>query len=188
MMENERIMNWNKVTWLVLMGMLCGLMACSNRYIEGTKIPDSSEAREVIQVVEMYRKALERRDVDFLAAMVSPRYFEKNGNSNSQDNYDYNGLLGFLQSPEFRAVSQVRMKIIYKAVDFNNDETVATVTYNYTADFKMPPQNFRETVVPLGDGYEVRDNYDEELWYSKNDQNQMVLEKRDDKWVILKGM
>ena len=110
MKSNDMTRKWKKAVWIIMALGLFGLSACSTRYIEGTKIPDSDEAREVIQVVEIYRKALERRDVDFLAAMASPRYFEKNGNSNSQDNYDFNGLLGFLQSPEFRSVSQVRMK------------------------------------------------------------------------------
>ena len=159
--------------------------ACSTRYIEDTKIEDSDESRDVIRTVEMYRKAMEARDADMLIALASKNYFEKNGDSNSSNNYDHKGLIEFLRSPEFRRVTQVRMKIIYKSVEFSEDRNVVTVLYHYTTDFKLPPPKYSDET---GQFATVSDNLDEEVWHSKADDNEMILELEGDRWYILKGM
>ncbi len=162
-------------------------VGCTPRFIEGTKIEDSDDTRDVIKVMETYRKAMESRDADMLIALTSKNYFEKNGDSNSKNNYDYEGLVKLLRSPEFRRISSLRMKIVYRNIDFSEKRDVVTVRYYYTSDFKMPP--------PAYDGEddavakeEQDDNYDEEVWHSKNDDNEMILEKVEGKWYILKGM
>jgi len=171
--------------WIVL-AVLMGLAGCDPKYIEGTKIEDSDEAREVVRTVEMYRKAMESRDSDMLIALASKHYFEKNGDSNSRNNYDYDGLVNFLRSPEFRQVTAVRMKIVYRSLVFNDEHTVVTVRYHHSSDFKLPPAKYKvDEKAATGDG---EDNFDEEVWYSKTDDNEMVLQLEEGKWYILKGM
>lgn len=160
---------------------------CAPRMIEGTKIEDSKETRAVIRTVESYRKAMEERDAEMLVALASPNYFEKNGDSNSRNNYDYEGLQKWLHSPEFRSISALRLTITYKQITLNKERNVATVEYFYKSEFKIPPAHFE--VKP--DSHEVdapKDNFDEEVWHSKNDENEMVLELLDGKWFIAKGM
>jgi hypothetical protein len=111
---------------------------CSKKYLEGTKIEDSDETRQVIRVVETYRRAMEARDANMLIALASENYFEKNGDSSAGNNYDHDGLVRFLRSSEFRRITQLRMTIIYKSIVFNEDRNVVTVRYHYTSEFKIP--------------------------------------------------
>ncbi len=177
-------------TCLLLLS-LFGLLACTDRYIEGTKIEDTDDAREVIRTVETYRKAMENRDADMLIALASKSYFEKNGDANSANNYDYAGLVRFLRSSEFRTVTALRMKIIYRSLEFNEQRNSVTVHYHYTSDFKLPPTKYD---LPEGADDQMEqtgesDNFDEEVWHSKSDDNEMILELgSDNKWYILKGM
>ena len=170
---------------LVLLSLAGG---CRKKRIEGTQIEDNSRTREVIKVVESYRHAVEDRDIDMLTALASNNYFEKNGDTNSRNNYDYNGLLDFLQSEEFRQITSIKLTIIYKKIEFSEDENVAKVRYNFVLNFKMPPPRFEEKMVMEGVEPKMEDNFDKEIWYAKNDSNQMVLEKMDGKWYIIKGM
>lgn len=171
--------------------------ACSTKYIEDTKIEDSDETREVIKTVELYRKAMEERNADMLISLASRNYFEKNGDSNSKNNYDYQGLVEFLRSPEFRKISSVRMTIVYKGIEFNKDRDVATVRYHYTSEFKLPhiSTEGNDDDIMLENDEELKeeedtnsDNYDKEVWHSKADDNEMILELENGRWQILKGM
>ncbi len=164
------------------------LSACSTKYIEGTRMEDCEESHDIIKIVETYRRAMESRDADMLVALISKNYFEKNGDSNSSNNYDYEGVVSFLRSPEFRQVSAVKMTIVYKKIKFNEQRNVAEVTYYYTSDYKMPPATFEDKIVDEGDEQTTEDNYDEEIWFSKNDDNEMILELIDERWFISKGM
>ncbi len=170
------------LVWLPLAG------GCANKRIKGTQIEDNSKTREIIRVVESYRRSVENRDIDMLTALASPNYFEKNGDNNSRNNYDYNGLLEFLQSEYFRRISSIKLTIVYRTIEFSEDENVVKVRYNFTLNFKMPPPRFEEKMVTEGAEPRMEDNFDKEIWYAKNDSNQMVLEKMDEKWYIIKGM
>jgi len=138
--------------------------------------------------VETYRKAMEERNADVLIALASKNYFEKNGDANSTNNYDYDGLIKFLRSPEFRRISSVKMTIVYKNIELNEARNVAKVTYYYTSNYKMPPASFEQKAVAEGGETRIEDNYDEELWFSKSDDNEMIVELEDGQWFISKGM
>ena len=176
------------VLLLLLLISMLGQAACNNKTIEGTKIEDSKETRDIVKVVETYRKAMESRDADILIALASKNYFEKNGDANSTNNYDYDGLIKFLRSPEFRKISAVKMTIVYKNIELNEARNVAKVTYYYTSNYKMPPATFEQKTVTEGEETKTEDNYDEELWFSKSDDNEMILELEDGQWFISKGM
>ena len=174
------------LTLLIAVG--ASAVGCSKKFIKDTQIEDSERTRDIIRVMEPYRTAIENRDVDLLLALASPDYFEKNGDTNSRNNYDYSGLMKFLRSDEFRRITAVKMTIVYRKVEFSSDEKTATVTYNYVSNFKMPPMGFSEKTTRAADGAKLEDNFDEELWYAKNDENQMILENVNGKWFIAKGM
>ncbi len=181
-----------KQVWLVVVLVaVFGLSAagCGPKFIPGTKIPDTPETKEVLRVVEKYRVAMENRDVDTLISLASPNYFEKNGNNNSRDNYGYEGLVKVLRS-YFKEVSKIKLVIIYKDVKFNKDKTRAQVFYHFILNFRKPPEKFEQKVVSQDGEMKVVDNFDEQRWYSKSDDNVMVLEKdkKTGKWLIVRGM
>jgi len=176
------------VMLLLVMLSLFGQMACNNKTIEGTKIEDCEETRAIIKIIETYRRAMETREADILIALASKNYFEKNGDANSTNNYDYEGLIKFLRSSEFRQISSVKMTIVYKDIELNEARNVAKVTYYYTSNYKMPPATFEQKTVSEGGETKTEDNFDEELWFSKSDDNEMILELEDGQWFISKGM
>lgn len=184
----------------IFLALLILTSACTTKNIQGTQIEDSDETREVMRTVEMYRKAMESRNADMLIALAGRNYFEKNGDSTSGNNYDYEGLVQFLRSPAFRRITSVRMEIVYKNVDFSESRNVATVRYHFKADFKIPPTAYgsgieeEEELVAADrqasseDQMAQKDDFDKEIWHSKADENEMILEKDDGRWYILKGM
>src|SRR5205807_1256106 len=62
------------------------------RLIPNTKVPDTPENREIIDVCERYRHALEARDAITLMALASPHYWEDGGTPKPDDDYGYDGL------------------------------------------------------------------------------------------------
>src|SRR5688572_23263364 len=76
----------------IIMGCFLGLTACIHGYIPGTRIRNSRANREVVEVVNKLRDALQRRDADTILSLVSPSYFETNGTADPRDDYGYEEL------------------------------------------------------------------------------------------------
>lgn len=73
------------------------LAACAHGRIPSTDIPDTKDNRAVYDLVGQYREALEALDADAILALVSPNYYESNGNSDPSDDYDFAGLQAHLK-------------------------------------------------------------------------------------------
>ena len=60
--------------WCLLIVALCG---CANyAVIPGTKVIDTKVNREILEVCEKYRRAMEERDAPTLLALAHPNYYE----------------------------------------------------------------------------------------------------------------
>lgn len=217
MMKQNAIRPYMLLLMMTLVALGLWMSGCSTKYLDGTKIEDSPETREVIRVIETYRRAMESRDADMLIALASRNYFEKNGDSIAANNYDFDGLVNLLRSPDFRRITQLRMTIVYKSITFNQQRNVATVRYHYTSEFRIPssgtsampdgtvlyddaqtlanptdPYGYPTPVGPAPDAgmapAPAEDNSDQENWHSVGDDNEMILELENGRWYILKGM
>ena len=83
----------NGARWCVfLLALSLGICACAHSKIRGTQIDDTEENRAILLIVEEYHRAVEDLDADAVLALVSPKYFEDNGNTIEADDYDYKGL------------------------------------------------------------------------------------------------
>ena len=68
-------------------------VACGPKFIAWSQVPDTPENRVVADLVEKYRQAIEKRDVQALKQIVSRRYFANAGTtSESGDDYGYDQL------------------------------------------------------------------------------------------------
>src|SRR5678810_1017708 len=90
----------------------CG---CGTSYIPNTDVEDTSDNRKVIQFCEDYRHAVEDRNIARLLKMASQRYHEDGGNTNGEDDIDYDGLKDYLTST-FMQTTQIRYEIRYRRV------------------------------------------------------------------------
>lgn len=123
---------------------LATIGGCGGENIPNTDVPDNSENREVLEFVERYRHAVERRRVGEILSLVSPRFFDDNGTIQTTDDRDYDRLRE--QLGRFEQLLDVRYEMRYRRVTFRSDRVL--VDYTYTASFKI--------ATPSGDRWETR--------------------------------
>lgn len=152
-----------KLAVLIAAGSLAFLSGCSKTMIPNTDVEDTSANRKVIGFCEEYRHAVEDKDVGKLLAMASPRYFEDGGNTNPEDDIDFDGLKDFLQST-FVKTQALRYEIRYRNVSVAENKRIY-VEYTYSASYRIPGlkgEEWKHTVadnrlelVSEGEGYKI---------------------------------
>jgi hypothetical protein len=141
--------------------------ACATiNVIPGTKVPDTKPNREVLEVCERYRHALEDRDAATLLAMAHPNYYEDSGTPNGSDDYGYDGLRDVLQK-RLGALKTVRYNIEYRAIAITGHH--ANVDIRYDASFQLATE--------MGD-----------RWERKQNDKRIELENDGKRWLIIAGM
>ncbi len=116
--------------------MAFGSLGCSTTYIPNTDVEDTSENRKIIGFCEEYRHAVEDKDVGKLLKLASPRYFEDGGNTNPDDDVDFDGLKDYLTTT-FVKTQGIRYEIRYRKVAPDESDKVF-VEYSYSASFRIP--------------------------------------------------
>jgi len=120
---------------MALTAALAGLtLAGCVRNIPNTEIPETVDNRAVIQVVDEYRKAFDRRDVQAVLALVSPTYFDDAGTSEKADDVNYDQLPKVL-TETFARLSTMRLELGVTAVVVKGN--IATVDLFYDALYKV---------------------------------------------------
>jgi hypothetical protein len=151
--------------WLSVLGL--ALAACSTQLIPNTDVEDTQENRSLVEFCELYRHAVEHRDIDKLLSLAHPDYYEDGGNVDATDDLDYAGLKTYLER-EFVRARAIRYEIHYRRI-LKNDRNGWDVAYTYSASYKLP------------DG-------EAEMWHREVAENQLVLVAAGDTFKILSGM
>jgi hypothetical protein len=138
-------------------------LGCSKTYIPNSVVEDSSENKKVIAFCEQYRHAVEDKDVGTLLKLASPRYFEDGGNTNPEDDIDFDGLKDYLTST-FVKTQTIRYEIRYRHVSFEPNKKIF-IEYTYSAGYRIPGlkgEEWKHTVadnrlelVPEGESYKI---------------------------------
>jgi len=147
----------------ILVAGLAAMVGCSRSYIPNTDVEDTSDNRKIIEFCEDYRHAVEDKNIGRLLKMASPRYHEDGGNTNGEDDIDFDGLKDYLTST-FTQTSQIRYEIRYRRVTLTETNKVL-VDYTYAASFRVPGvtnTEWKHTVadnrlelVADGEGYKI---------------------------------
>ena len=142
---------------------LAAMPACTPTMIPNTDVEDNSQNRKVVQYCEEYRHAVEDKDVGRLLKLASPRYYEDGGNTNPEDDIDYDGLKDYLTST-FVKTQTIRYEIRYRKVTINENKRVF-VEYTYSASYRIPGLKGEEwkhsvadnrlELVPEGESYKI---------------------------------
>jgi hypothetical protein len=171
--------------------------ACVTSNIPGTEIPDSHENRDVIEVAERYRHAVEQRDTRTLLGLAAPNYFEDGGTPQGDDDYGYDGLRSLLSiwSDEVR---EVRYEMRYRRITFEQDGQRALVDFTYTGSFTLrrPPMQVTGGALARQESMLNADpargatpmSGDREVWYRRVADNRLALERVQGQWRIVAGM
>jgi hypothetical protein len=147
---------------------LLAALGCGPKYIEGTEIEATEENREIFQTVELYRSAVERRDVEALKGLVSRKYFE-NGSTTDDSRDDY-GAEGVEQRllPKLRDnVRKVEYRVLLKRIAVDGDRAVAEYEYFWKFMFSEGGRDY---------------------WQQKNDFNRLEFAREDGVWRIVAGL
>jgi len=134
--------------------------------IPGTKVADSKVNREILDVCERYRHALEDRDPNTLLALAHPHYYEDSCTPKGDDDYGYDGLKEVLQ----RRISQLRTlryNIEYRKITLDGHH--AQVDIRYDASYQL--------ATDMGD-----------RWERKQNDKRIELENDGRRWLIISGM
>jgi len=115
---------------------LLSMTGCGKSFIPNTDVEDSSENRKVIAFCEDYRHAVEDKDVGRLLKMASPRYYEDGGNTNPEDDIDFDGLKDYLSST-FVKTQTIRYEIRYRNVKVSESKKIF-VEYTFSASYRIP--------------------------------------------------
>ena len=148
------------VLWLLLTG--CGVQTIPNTHVE-----DTTENREVIDFVEEYRKAVEKRDTGALLAMASRDYFDDMGTPKGDDDIDYDGLREGLVTLR-EEVLAARYQISYRSLTYTENERVL-VDLLYTGWFRV-------------------DTPEGPQWRRRLEPHRLVLAREQSGYKVLSGM
>ncbi len=127
---------------------------------------DTKLNRELIDVCERYRRALEERDAPALLSLAHPQYFEDSGTPKGDDDYGYEGLKDVL-SKRLTAVKTLRYNIEYRKVELEGSR--ARVDIRYDASFQIATE--------MGD-----------RWERKQNDKRIELENDGKRWLFISGM
>ena len=134
--------------------------------IPGTKVADTKLNREILDICEKYRHALEDRDAATLLTLAHPNYYEDSGTPMGADDYGYEGLKEVL-AKRLAALKTVRYNIEYRKVSVEGHH--AMVDIRYDASFQLATE--------MGD-----------RWERKQNDKRIELENDGKRWLIIAGM
>lgn len=126
------LLAWPRAVVLAL-----SLSACAHSKIGNTNIDDTEENREVLALIEDYKRAVESLDAEAVLALVSPEYYEDNGNTDSSDDYDYEGLKEALRQ-SFERTKAMQLILRVDAIEVMDDTGFAELYYEYRAHNDYP--------------------------------------------------
>jgi hypothetical protein len=147
--------------------LVLALAGCATvNLIPGTKVPDNRANRELLDVLERYRHAMEDRDATTLLALAHPNYYEDSGTPLANDDYGYEGLRDVL-ARRLSALRTLRYNIEYRRVSITGHH--AQVDIRYDASFQLATE--------MGD-----------RWERKQNDKRIELENDGRRWLIIAGM
>ena len=150
-----------------VLGVLFLVAGCSKtNYIAGTRIPATQANREIIEVMENYRRAMIAIDADAMVKLAHPEYRQPKTTAD-ENSYDYKGLVKAIRM-RFAQTKSVRLDIQYRKIHWESPERVSVEVY-------------------LDGSYQVIVG-EENRWEKKTDYMKLILEKHKDAWLFIEGL
>jgi hypothetical protein len=147
---------------------LLAAVGCGPSMIPGTQVEDTPENREIADLIEKYRLAVEHRDVAALKELISRRYFSNSGTtSESSDDFGYERIEAKILPSLRDSIKSVQFSIILRRVELHPERALAEFEYFYKFFY-----------VDAG----------KDRWSSKNDFARIEFTKEDGVWRIVSGL
>lgn len=141
---------------------------CAPRKIPGTDLDDTDDTRAVLDVLQKYRSAVEKKDTDTIVKLADETFRDDGGSANPDDDLDY-ASLGPKLTARLAKIANVKLDVTVRRIEFDDDSKMARVTYSYQISFNIPEYTQRTQ--------------------SENDIKQMILKRVGDQdWKIASGI
>ena len=161
-------MTFTRTVRFLALGLALLVSACASGNLPNTTIPETEETRAVFDRVQQYRTAMEARDVDGVISMVSPRYYENSGTTDSdRDDYGFQVLHDKVLKLLRDNVLTVQYQVLLRGIKVDGDLAVADYEYFYKFKF-----------VEGGN----------EGWAQRNDFNRLEFAREGGQWMIVGGL
>lgn len=142
--------------------------SCAARKIPGTDLDDTDDTRAVLDVLQKYRAAVEKKDTETIVKLADESFRDDGGSANPDDDLDF-ASLGPKLSARLAKIANVKLDVTVRRIEFDDDSKVARVTYSYQISFNMPDYTQRTQ--------------------SENDIKQMLLKRVGEQdWKIMSGI
>ena len=152
----------------LILGLALVFSACARGTLPNTTIEDTEETRAVYERVQQYRAAMEARDVEGAISMVSPRYYENSGTTDTdRDDYGFQVLHDKVLKLLRDNVLAVQYQVLLRDIKVEGDLAVADYEYFYKFKF-----------VEGGN----------EGWAQRNDFNRLEFAREGGQWMITGGL
>ena len=160
---------WKLTRGLLALTLLAATVsACAkDKLIPNTNVPDNKLNREILTVVEKYRRAMERLDAAGVLALVHPTYQDHAGTSEGHDDIDYSNLKELLKT-RFKKTTKVRYRVEYRRVYSKGRQAEVDAYIDATFVYKEPNANPR--------------------WRRLTDFNRFRLIKEGSNWRLVSGL
>lgn len=152
---------------VALLATLAGAGCSKQKFIPNTKVLDTEINREILRVVEKYRRAAAKRDNVAILALVHPTYQDHGGTPEGGDDIDYTGLKVLLQK-RFKRTSKIRMRIEYRSIGIKGREATVDCYIDATFVYDQPGANPR--------------------WRRLTDFNRFKLIREQKRWQFIAGL
>jgi hypothetical protein len=178
---------WNR-RFAVVVTLLVAILAApgcggGQDRIGGTRIPDNSTNRNILDVLETYRQAVERKDHEQLILLASRKYWEDSGTPSGSDDYGITGLADVLKG-RFQKADEIRYSMRYV--------TIRRACPGGGSDVVAGCRAHVEVLIDAS--YTIADARGAPRRPDKRDQNELVLEWTCEqggagcKWLFVSGM
>ncbi len=141
---------------------------CAGSTIPQTDIPATDDTRAIHAKVLAYQEAMKARDMDAIMALVSHRYYENGGTTETdRDDYGYEELRDQVLPRLRQNVKTVHYQVIFKRIEVDDDQGFAD--FEFFSRFRY---------VEGG----------REAWDQNNDFNRIRFERENGEWMIIGGL
>ena len=122
----------------LLLPLVAPLVACNkDKLIPNTPLKDTKLNREIVRVLERYRRAMEKRDAATILSMVHPTYQDNSGGTEAQYDLDFERVKGFLVD-KFKRATRVRFRIEYQRLTSRGREAKVDTWIDATFVYEHP--------------------------------------------------
>ncbi len=131
------------------------------------EIADTPENREIVDLVNDYRRALEDKDLGTLRRLISSSYYENGGTTHTtMDDYGYDGLTHVFELYS-ENVRQLRLSVLIREIEIRGDRANVYVDFGYNMLYVLEGQ---------------------ERWQVDRDLNRLELVREGSEWRVSAGL